>query len=158
MPGQRRFLWFLAMLSYIALAGVLVALIWPYPPDPLMDAERNVLAVNAQQGYCSGYAFWQKTGASGAEECREGEGAAKSTVRNLDAVVSNFCKGAQDAGWNGNAQTGCVDVLEASRLWPGVDGILTNAWSRQHPYPGDDFGQAPPGESDRGTSRDGFAR
>jgi hypothetical protein len=80
------------------------------PPAPLLDANRNVLAENYQQGYCTGTALLGGGNiASSAAHCRS-DHPKMETERNLP------------------------------KFWPTLNGNITNSWSKKYPYPLDRFG------------------
>ena len=122
---------------------------------PLLDANRTRLAESYLEGWASGFTYI-RTGGSGsatiAAEQRESHAALDNTY-DPTVVHSAFCGGAVAAGFGGNAQTDCVDVLVDLQWWPTYDGELTGAWNDAFPYPLGALGEAPAEDSGRTGDR-----
>ena len=154
---SRRKNWFLAGL------GIVVLLLFGYAgfvkaPGhvSLLDANRTRLAETYREGWASGWTLI-KTGAAGnarmAQEQRDLH-SAHSDEYDPAAVLPAFCAGAIAAGFKGNLQADCLDVLRDLRLWPTYDGGLTRAWNNAFPYPLGAFGTAPPPDDSRTGPRE----
>ena len=127
--------------------------------DPLLDENSMELADTHNEGFCSGKAFWISRGQGSTEEFSDCMGYYEDAddphnQRDLSAVQEAFCQGIKSQGWDKGVPA-CLDILTRHRLWPTVEGTLTNAWNRAFPYPGDMVTSPPPsGDQSRTGDRD----
>ena len=155
----------IAILSGITLV-LLIAVGWismPLPPERRYDADLRPLAMSHQEAYCSGVAYWSTAGKGDrgkAKDCVKGDGSELDTERDLRQVIFWFCQGVADTGFEGSQKRECQDVLETSKLWPILEGVLSAAFNDRYPWPGDIFVArlTDDGSDSRTGDRDGFTR
>ena len=136
----------LAVAAVVAMfGGGFFAFVRPMPPIPLLDANQTVLAESDLQGYCGGLTYMTNRGKADARQaanCRADESvvASHSNDRDLRVVLPAFCQGIVDGAWDGTVRE-CVSIATSYRIWPTIDGGLTDAWDDNYPYPLDGFGR-----------------
>jgi hypothetical protein len=144
----------LAVLALLAIVGGGFYLIRDPGRVPLFDANLQRLAESEVEGYCAGVSFWQNQGAPNPETTRECRGTDDSAPA-LTKVQPGFCRGIREQGYGGS-ESDCMSILTGQKIWPTFDGGLTQAWSKNAPYPGDLVFVVP--DDSRTGERDGFER
>lgn len=140
----------LVVLAAIAvLGGGWLVLIRDPGPDPLLDANRTLLAETYDEGKCVGEVFWSTGGRGGPSEVADCVGRRGSGERDLAVVQRGFCEGIVAKGYAGVADD-CTEIMLNRRYWPTMDGTITDSWNRQFPYPGDLISAGAPDESRTG--------
>lgn len=148
------------MKKLLLLAGVVtIAITFAFsyivspPPLPLLDANRQVLAESVVEGYCSGVYLITR---SPVVACWEEE-ADRGTHRNLSQVVTGFCFGIVEAGWDGTTYD-CQQIMADNLYWPLLSGGITNSWSARYAYPLDRFAENIKPDESRTGVREGESR
>lgn len=122
----------MALGAIAVLVGSLAYMIFATPAIPLLDANRNVLAESARQGFCAGQAFRQnQPNAGGVQECMK-EATYKADDTNLEVVQINACEG---VGTPAADLEACAQWLKDNQYWVTMEAQLTNAWNGTFPYP-----------------------
>lgn len=127
----------MAILAPVILVGSLAYMAFAQPKIPLLDANRTVLAETYLEAFCAGDAFLKTRGNGNdalAADCRELHEGRHDDEPDYERVQSAFCMGIVMAGWPGYVGD-CVSLLQEQKLWPTLDGALTNTWNRRFPYP-----------------------
>ncbi len=128
---------FLTVLGIFVIVAGFAMLVLPVSRIPLLDANRQVLAESEREGYCAGVTYAETSGAGDratARACRSEN--PRSNEINLAVTQRAFCQGLVWGGFSITLQA-CISVVPSNRLWPTMDGSITNAWNGRFPYPGD---------------------
>lgn len=147
-------------LGYVAVIVALVMGVFLMVPQevPLVDANRQLLATSQAEGYCAGKTFGETRGYGDPvrmQDCLEFD-VNLPTERDLDEVQNSFCSGLFSAAQFPVEQ--CIAAVHSYKLWPTMNGSITDAWNRRFPYPGSNALEAGTQDESRTGDRDELER